>query len=66
MNLKHVGMAALLLVTILAGYFALRTGSLKSDPASSMATFFLMQVHCPMRQHVPADNLHNLHTSLPF
>ena len=66
MSLKNIGLAAFLFVTCLAGFFALRTDSLKSDPASSMAAYFLLQAHCPMRQQLPADNLHMLHTKLPF
>jgi hypothetical protein len=81
MTLKRIALIGFIFVACLAGYLTLRTERVKTDPASSMAAFFLFRAHCPMPESTctgttPASHeddpatamgsLHLLQANVPF
>lgn len=82
MSLKRIALIGFIFVACLAGYLTLRAcRAPTTDPASSMAAFFLFRAHCPVpaptstattvpsQEHDPATamgSLHLLQSNVPF
>jgi hypothetical protein len=77
MTLKRIAQIGILVGAFLTGHLTMRVVGGKTDPASSMAGFFMFRAHCaipaestpPSRTDNPAANvsyLHLLQTNAPF
>jgi hypothetical protein len=76
MTLERIALVLALFLFCLTGYFTVRSQRVTTDPASSMAGFFLFRVHCPIPEptSVPQNDapaatvgyLHLYQANLPF